>query len=122
MVPSCVLQSILDADTFAMFLMGAGGCSVQIMFAYSREMNDPRYIGISVSVINMVGMLGSAVFPTAFGAMLDNWSGQYSGMNLYQMAFIPCIVLSAISLIATLLAKETGCRNRYSELHNRAQK
>ena len=106
----------------AMFLMGAGGCSVQIMFAYSREMNDPRYIGISVSVINMVGMLGYELFPTAFGAMLDNWSGQYSGMNLYQMAFIPCIVLSAISLIATLLAKETGCRNRYSELHNRAQK
>lgn len=99
-----------------MFLMGAGGCSVQIMFAYSREMNDPKYIGISVSVINMVGMLGSAVFPGIFGAMLDSWAGQYSGSSLYRMAFIPCIVLSALSLVLTLASKETGCRNRYTEL------
>lgn len=100
-----------------MFLMGAGGCSVQIMFAYSREMNDPRYVGISVSVVNMVGMLGSAVFPTIFGAMLDGWSGQYSGAALYRTAFIPCIILSVVSLVFTLLAKETGCKNRYNELH-----
>ena len=99
-----------------MFLMGAGGCSVQIMFAYSREMNDPRYVGISVSVINMVGMLGSAVFPTIFGAMLDGWSGTYAGAELYRMAFIPCIILSVVSLAASLLAKETGCHNRYHEL------
>ena len=100
-----------------MFLMGAGGCSVQIMFAYSREMNDPRYIGISVSVVNMVGMLGSALFPTIFGAMLDGWSGQYAGEELYRMAFIPCMVLAGIALLLSLIAKDTGCRNRYAELH-----
>lgn len=100
-----------------MFLFGAGGCAVQVMFAYSREMNDPKYIGISVSVINMVGMLGSAVFPTAFGAILDGYAGAYAGADLYKMAFIPCIVLSAIALVCTLFSKETGCKNRYAELH-----
>ena len=99
-----------------MFLMGSGGCSVQIMFAYSREMNDPRYVGISVSVINMVGMLGSAVFPTIFGAMLDGWAGNYAGEALYRMAFIPCILLSVLALIFSVAAKETGCQNRYQEL------
>lgn len=103
----------------AMFLMGTGGCAVQIMFAYSREMNDPRYVGISVSVINMVGMLGSALLPTIFGAILDGYSVSYSGAALYRMAFIPCIVLSVIALAFSLLAKETGCRNRFNELHGK---
>ena len=94
-----------------MFLMGAGGSGVQILFAYSREVNNPEYVGISVSVINMVGMLGSAVCPTAFGAILDSYAGSYAGINLYTKAFIPCIILSLIGLICSILLKDTHCEN-----------
>lgn len=99
-----------------MFLMGATSADVQIMFSYSREMNDPKYVGVAVSSINMVGMLGSAVAPTVFGAMLDGWSAHYAGADLYRLCFIPCIALSIISLFLTLLSRDTGCRNRYAEL------
>lgn len=100
-----------------MFLMGATSADVQIMFSYSREMNDSKYVGVAVSSINMVGMLGSAVAPTVFGAMLDGWSASYAGADLYRLCFIPCIVLSVVSLILTLLSRDTGCRNRYAELN-----
>lgn len=99
-----------------MFLMGATSADVQIMFAYSREINDPKYVGIAVSTINMVGMLGNALSPTVFGALLENYSATYSGADLYKMVFIPCIVLSAISLVLTLVSRETGCQNRYEEI------
>ncbi len=99
-----------------MFLMGATGAGVQIMFAYSREMNDPNYVGVAVSSINMVGMLGSAVAPTVFGAMLDKWSAAgYLGADLYRRCFIPCIVLSVLALVLTLLSRDTGCRNCYGD-------
>lgn len=102
-----------------MFLMGATSSDVQIMFAYSREINDPKYVGIAVSMINMIGMLGSAVAPTVFGAMLDGYSTSYAGAELYRMCFIPCIILSVVSLVLTLISKETRCRNRYEELHGK---
>lgn len=99
-----------------MFLMGATSSDVQIMFAYSREMNDPRYVGVAVSSINMVGMLGSAVAPTIFGAMLDGWSASYSGAALYCRCFIPCVALSLAALVLTLCSRDTGCRNCYEKL------
>lgn len=105
-----------------MFLMGAGGSGVQILFAYSREMNDPRYIGLSVSVINMVGMLGSAAFPTVFGSILDAFAVSHSGQSLYQIAFMPCIVLSAIALLCSMALRDTGCRNCYESLHTAENK
>ncbi len=102
-----------------MFLMGATSSDVQVMFAYSREVNDPKYVGIAVSTINMIGMLGSAIMPTVFGAMLDGYSATYSGAALYRMCFIPCIILSAVSLVLTLISRETHNRNCYAELTGR---
>lgn len=99
-----------------MFLMGATSADVQIIFAYSREMNDPRYVGVAVSSINMVGMLGSAAAPTVFGAMLDGWSASYSGAELYCRCFIPCVVLSLAALALTLISRDTGCRNCYHQI------
>ncbi len=99
-----------------MFLMGATSASVQIIFAYSREINNPKFVGIAVSSINMVGMLGNALSPTVFGALLEHYSVSYSGGDLYKMVFIPCIVLSVVSLILTLLSRETDCQNCYADI------
>ncbi len=98
-----------------MFFMGMSGCGVQIMFSYSREMNDPAFVGVSVTAVNFVGMLASAVMPTLCGVMLDHFSINYSGAQLYQNAFAPCMALSAVAFVLSLCLKETGCRNRYYE-------
>lgn len=96
-----------------MFLMGMSGCGVQIMFCYSREINDPAYVGVAVTAVNFTGMICSAFMPTVCGAMLDKIGLRFSGAQLYQRAFFMCIVLSAIAFIICLSLKETHCQNRY---------
>ena len=82
----------------------------------SGMLNNPKFVGIAVSSINMVGMLGNALSPTVFGALLEHYSVSYSGGDLYKMVFIPCIVLSVVSLILTLLSRETDCQNCYADI------
>ena len=106
----------------SMILMGVGGCGVQIMFAYSREMNDPAFVGISVSTVNVTGMLASAVMPTLLGALLDRYALEASGGALYQKAFIPCIVMAAVAVVFSLLIRDSGCRNRYYDLIAKQEK
>ena len=98
-----------------MFMMGISGCGVQIMFAYSREINNPAYVGVAVTAVNFTGMVCSAFMPTVCGAMIDKNALTYSGAALYQRVFLMCIILSAVAFVICLCLKETHCKNRYYE-------
>lgn len=98
-----------------MFLMGMSGCGVQIMFAYSREINNPAYVGIAVTAVNFTGMICSAFMPTVCGSIIDKLAPSFSGAALYQRVFLMCIILSAVAFIVSICFKETHCKNRYYE-------
>ena len=98
-----------------MIVMGIGGCGTQIMFNYSREVNNPLYVGISVSTVNVVGMLASSVMPTILGALLDTYAVTLEGGALYGKAFFPCVIIAAAGTVASFFIRDSGCRNRYVE-------
>lgn len=98
-----------------MFLMGMSGCGVQIMFSYSREINNPAYVGVAVTAVNFTGMVCSAFMPTVCGALIDRNAVNFSGAALYQRVFLMCIILSAVAFIICICLKETHCKNRYYE-------
>ena len=96
-------------------IMGIGGCGTQIMFSYSREVNNPLYVGIAVSTVNVVGMLAASVMPTILGALLDKNASTLSGGALYEKAFFPCIIIALVGVVVSFFIKDSGCKNRYME-------
>lgn len=99
-----------------MFLAGVTACSVQIIFATMRELNNPEYAASAVGLANTVAMTVTAMLPTVCGRILDHYSDSLAGVALYQKAFFPLAVMSLISLVASFFITETNCRNRYYEL------
>ena len=99
----------------AMIIMGIGGCGTQIILSYSREINNPMYVGISVASVNVVGMLVSSIMPTVLGAILDKYAVDYSGGMLYSKALLPCVIIAVVGVVFSFLIKDTGCKNRYVE-------
>lgn len=97
----------------AMIIMGIGGCGTQIILSYSREINNPMYVGISVASVNVIGMLVSSIMPTVLGALLDKYALNFSGGELYSKALLPCVIIAVVGVIFSFLIKDTGCKNRY---------
>lgn len=93
-----------------MFLFGCTASAVPMLFAIVREVNNPTYIGISIGVMNTIGMLASAVFPIICGSILDTKATMIDGANLYQSAFLFIVILTGCSFIASIFVKETSAR------------
>ncbi|MBQ9031997.1 MAG: MFS transporter [Parasporobacterium sp.] len=96
-----------------MFLMGMSGTGIQIIFAYSREVNDPGFVGVAVTAVNFAGMLCSAFMPTLAGVLLDKYKLINTDAISYQKTFTICVILSAVAFIMSVCLKETHCVNRY---------
>ncbi len=84
-----------------------------LTLAICKEVNDPRYLGMAISFINLGSFLGGAIVPILVGIILDNYSGILTGVDLFRRGFLICLVLNGIGLATTFLVKETGCRNTY---------
>jgi sugar phosphate permease len=94
-----------------MFMIGFSTSSFVLSWPCGKEVNDPKVSGISTSIVNMGGSLGSAILPLAIGKVIDIYSITLSINQTYQKAFLIAIVFVTISLIASLFIKETNCKN-----------
>ena len=103
------------ALTVLMILMGIAGSIPAMCLTLAKEINPPAYTGISTSITNMAGFIGSAVLPIIVGALLDHFRPLYSGAALYARAFIPLLVIAAISLAMLPFIRETRCCNIYNK-------
>lgn len=102
-------------------MMGLAGGSSTIILSLSKEVNDPKFAGVSLSVVNMGPFAGTAILQPLMGYMLDlRWDGIFvEGMKLYPLASYR--LLFAVGIITLLLSfffalfsiKETNCRNIY---------
>jgi hypothetical protein len=83
-----------------------------------REVNDPRYVGLTLGFHNLPVFLNFALMQWLTGALLDSrWEGLLQGgmrvysPGAYRVAFSLCLAVSLGSFISACLVKETHCRN-----------
>lgn len=95
-------------------LAGVCGAVGVISFANAKEVNNPRYSGMATSIVNVTTFAFAGVLPVICGVLID--AGLAAGLTpamAYQRGFLVCIGASALSLIASLIIKETRCENIY---------
>ncbi len=108
----------LPLPLFAVLLVVFSFSITCLAMAWSigKEVCNPRYSGMAVSVVNTGGFVGAAVGPAVFGALLK----EGSGISMYQSAMIFLAALCLAGYISSLFAKETHCRNiYYDDVKNR---
>lgn len=98
-----------------MFFIGFMSCAYVVSWPCVKEVNHPKYVGVSTSVANIGGFFGTIVLPPLVAKVFDNYSGVLTTTELYQKAFTVVLVAAIIGFIASLFVKETGCRNIYGK-------
>ncbi len=109
------------------FFMGMTNAAFVLTWPIGREVNPPALAGIAVAVTNLGGFLGAALTQGPVGAVLDaGWAGVMAGgarvypVSAYRGAFAVCTVFVLISMLMTLLLKETRGVNIYQQLRGQA--
>lgn len=100
-----------------LFLFGFFSSSQILMFAIGREMTSIKISGTTIGLINMLIMLGGAIFPPVIGKILDiYWTGtMVDGARIYTAhAFTMAMSVLPLGLIAgmimTCFMRETNCK------------
>jgi len=106
-------------------LMGLLTASLTLSWACAKEVNPPLLSGMATSVVNVGVFLGPAILQPLVGWAMDrNWLAAHgaiiNGARSYTAAdFQTGLELmagaAALGFLATLLVRETGCRNIWSE-------
>ncbi len=103
--------------TYAMFaLTGLCAPGFVLSWAYSKEVNRPRYAGMATSLANSGGFLAAGIMQPLVGYVLDRAA---QGAAYTQVTFRAGLwVIAAFALagfIGTLFLRETHCRNIWAE-------
>lgn len=98
------------------FIMGFSAASFIPGYACGKEVNNPKYAGISIAVINSGGFVGAAIVPLIFGRILDKYAQLLDSRHLYNKAFLSCLASVAVGYTFLFLIKETNCRNIYKKI------
>jgi MFS family permease len=96
-----------------MFMIGFGSCAYVISWPGVKEVNDPKYVGVSVAVVNIGGFFGSIVIPQIIANIIASNQGTLSSVELYQKAFFWVFIAICIGFVASMFTKETRCENIY---------
>ncbi|SKC86356.1 MFS transporter [Maledivibacter halophilus] len=95
------------------FMVGFMSCAYVISWPCIKEVNHPKYVGVSTSVANIGGFFGTIVLPPIVAKVFDKYSLTLSPAALYQKAFTVVLIAAVIGFISSLFVKETGCKNIY---------
>jgi sugar phosphate permease len=95
------------------FSIGFASCAYVISWPTVKEVNHPKYVGVSTSVANIGGFFGSIVLPPLVANVFMKYQGTIPDAALFQKAFIIVLGAVAIGFVASFFTKETGCRNIY---------
>lgn len=103
-----------------LFLFGFGGAAMAVSYAAGREHNSDGATGAALGLINMMAVLGGAIFQPLIGVILDRlWANGdakiVGGLRIYTpemyvqaLSILPAICLAGI--VACLFIRETYCR------------
>ncbi|MHB1128103.1 MAG: MFS transporter [Bacillota bacterium] len=117
----------LAAIPFLFLAMGIFASPGALIITTAKELAHPSLAGLGIGVVNIGGFLGGALMQPFFGYLLDlRWQGtmvngaRFYTVDAYQFAFLFSMAVVASSLICLFMMKETGARNIYSELNQKA--
>ncbi len=96
------------------FLVGLTASCFTLTWALAREINPPRFSGISTATVNAGGFLGAAVMQNVLGRILDaHWLGvleqgarRYPAAG-YHAAFLASLATLLLACAGTFLVGET---------------
>lgn len=94
-----------------LFITGFSTAAYIACWACGKEVNDPRYAGLSIAFINSGGFLGAAFIPVMLGKVIDLYGKTLPVQQLYQRAFLVCFICSAVGWGISLMVKETKCKS-----------
>lgn len=101
-----------------MILLGAASSVIVLCFSVTKEVNSPKYVGISISIINMCGFAAAAIITMIIGALFDKFSSYMGIRDVYNRAFMICFVLSILACIIAFTVKETKANNIFVNKEN----
>jgi len=106
-------------------LMGLLTASLTLSWACAKEVNPPLLSGMATSVVNVGVFLGPAILQPLVGWAMDrSWQATHGalldGVRVYtasdfQLGLGLMAGAAALGFLATLLVRETNCRNIWSE-------
>lgn len=97
-------------------LMGASSSIGVICWSVGKEVSNPRFSGMALSIVNTFGFLSAALLPIICGNLIDaNIAQGLSQGEAYTRAFIVPVISTIIALGFALGSKETNCENIYNK-------
>ncbi|MGI6095455.1 MAG: MFS transporter [Lachnospiraceae bacterium] len=96
------------------FALGFFSTGYAVCWSAVKECNDKEYVGISTSIANMGGYLGSIIVPTVAGQIYSS-SVNAGEQAAYQYVLIGAAMITVIGLAASWLLKETYGQNIYQK-------
>ena len=111
------LDSSLHSNLLAplMFMVGFTSCAYVISWPAAKEVNNPKYIGVSTAVANIGGFIGTIILPALLANVFEANRLETDLSMVYSKAFTVALIAAIISLIMAFFVKETQCKNTYVE-------
>jgi len=107
----------LAVYSILLFFIGFGGACMAVCYAAAREHNAEGGTGAALGFVNMVSVLGGALFQPLIGWLLDlQWDGtQAAGARVYDAkayrnAFLVLPGVCVLALVLATRVRETWCR------------
>ncbi|WP_411679118.1 MFS transporter [Clostridium thailandense] len=94
-----------------LFAMGFFSQGFVLSWSVGKEVNDSRYVGMSVSIINIGGFLGSIIIPSITAKALDRYNVIGIPQLIYQKTFAIIFAITLSILVFSLMMKETNCKS-----------
>jgi sugar phosphate permease len=101
----------IQALPIVLFILGYTSAAFVITWAVGKEVNSPETVGISTSVVNIGGFLGSIIVPPFMGNVFDLYSNVLTPVELYHKAFIFALAASLFAFVVSFFTTETNCEN-----------
>ncbi len=98
-------------------LLGLSSSIGVMCWSMGKEVCNPNYPGMAMSIVNVTNFLSAAVMPVICGRIIDiNMAAAGAApAAAYRSGFITCVAGSLLALAFSILSKETKCENIYKK-------
>lgn len=93
-----------------------------LFYSVAKDLNNPRFSGMSTSVANTAVFLGAALVPLFFGKIISKLLPALGAQAAYHKVFLIFIFVGIVCTIISFFLMETNCKNRYYEIKNNEYK
>ncbi len=87
-----------------------------LFYGVAKDLNNPKYSGMSTSIANTAVFLGAAVVPLFFGRIISKYEPLFGAQVAFRKMFLIFIFLGIICSVLTFFLLETNCKNRYYDI------